>query len=51
MQNSYQTHLELVLGLLLDTIVMNRKFSTLRTEVSLEVLEEVRGMDILVAQS
>ncbi len=51
MQKSYQTSLELVLERLLDTIVMNQKYSTLRTEVSLEVLEEVRDMDMLPAQS
>lgn len=35
---------------LLDTIVMNRKFSILRTEGSLKALEEVHDMDMLVVQ-
>ncbi len=39
--------LEQVLRLLLDTIVMNRKYSILRTEVSLVTLDEVRDMDML----
>ncbi len=42
-----QEYLALLLSRLLDTIVMNRNYSDLRIEVSLEVLAEVRDMDML----
>ncbi len=44
-------YLETLVELLLDTIVMNRSYSTLRTLDSLEVLGEVRDMDTLAEQS
>lgn len=42
---------ELLLERLLDTIVMNQNFSTLRTPDSLEALAEVRDMDTLAVRS
>ncbi len=45
-----ENYLERLLGLLLDTIVMNRNYSILRIEDSLEVLDEVRDMDTLAEQ-
>ncbi len=45
-----EKYLEMLLGLLLDTIVMNRNYSTLRIEDSLVVLGEVRAMDTLAEQ-
>ncbi len=50
MHKSQVRYLEQLLRLLVDTIVMNRSYSTLRIEESLEVLAEVRDMDMLQGQ-
>ncbi len=51
MDKSLDKYLEVLLKQLVDTIVMNQDYSTLRIPDSLEVLEWVRDMDMLRDQS